>query len=205
MNARRLSLALLIAPVILLAGIAGERPARTEEPPSLAGRLLVATQAMTDPRFAGTVILMVKHGPKGALGFVVNRVNGRRPIAEVLHALGMSAAGVRGDIDIHWGGPVGGGSAVVIHSRDYNIPGTELVMGGLAMTGSPKILADIGRGKGPKRTFFVRGYSGWGPGQLEREIKRKSWITIPGDRALIFRRNHADTWARALKRRGVDL
>ena len=204
MNARHLIAALLVAPVILLAGLAGERPARTEGPPSLAGRLLVATPAMRDPRFAGTVIVMVKHGPRGALGFVVNRVNGRRPIAEVLHALGMDTAGVKGDIDIHWGGPVGG-SAVVIHTRDYKMPGTELVMGGLAMTGSPKILADIGRGKGPKRALFVRGYSGWGPGQLEREIERKHWITIPGDAALIFRRNHADTWKRALKRRGVDL
>lgn len=204
MKARWLMATLLIAPVILLAGFADERPARTEGPPSLAGRLLVATPAMRDPRFAGTVIVMVKHGPKGALGFVVNRVNGRRPIAEVLHALGMDTAGVKGDIDIHWGGPVGG-SAVVIHTRDYKMSGTELVMGGLAMTGSPKILADIGRGKGPKRALFVRGYSGWGPGQLEREIERKHWITIPGDAALIFRRNHADTWKRALKRRGVDL
>lgn len=205
MNPARLIVALLIAPVILLAGIAYERPARTEEPPSLAGRLLVATPAMPDPRFAGTVILMVKHGPKGALGYVVNRVNGRRPISEVLHSLGMATAGVRGDIDIHWGGPVGGGSAVVIHSGDYRIASTQPVKGGLAMTGNPKILGDIGRGKGPKRSFFVRGYAGWGPGQLEREIKRKSWITIPGDAGLIFRRNHVDTWARALKRRGVDL
>lgn len=205
MNTRRLIAVLLIVPAILFAGIALERTARTEEPPSLAGRLLVATSAMPDPRFARTVILMVKHGPSGALGFVVNRVNGRRPISEVLHTLGMDTAGVNGDIDIHWGGPVGGGTAVVIHSRDYRIASTELTKGGLAMTGNPKVLADIGRGKGPKRTLFVRGYSGWGPEQLEREIKRKHWITIPGDRALIFRRNHADTWERALKRRGVDL
>lgn len=205
MNASRLIVALLLTPAILLAGIALQRPAHTETPPSIAGRLLVATKAMPDPRFAGTIILMVEHGPKGALGFVVNRVNGRRPIAEILHALGMATAGIRGDIDIHWGGPVAGGSAVVIHTRDYRIAGTELTRGGLAMTGSPKVLADIGRGRGPKRALFVRGYSGWGPGQLEREIARKHWITIPGDVSLIFRRNHADTWRRALKRRGVDL
>lgn len=205
MNAARTIAALAVAPVLLLAGLAGERPARGEKPVWLAGRLLVATKAMRDPRFAGTVIVMVKHGPKGALGFVVNRVNGRRPIAEVLHSLGLATAGVKGDIDIHWGGPVGGGSAVVIHSGDYRIAGTKPVKGGLAMTGNAKILADIGRGRGPKRSFFVRGYAGWGPGQLEREIARKSWITIAGDAALIFRRNHSDTWARALKRRGVDL
>ncbi len=205
MNTRRLIAVLLFAPTLLLAGIAYERPARTEEPPSLVGRLLVAAPSMPDPRFAGTVILMVKHGPKGALGFVVNRVNGRRPIAEVLAALGKDARGVKGDINIHWGGPVGRDSAVVVHTGDYRIDGTQLTSGKLAMTGNPKILADIGRGKGPKRYFFVRGYAGWGPGQLEGEIARKSWITIPGDRTLIFRRNHADTWKRALGRRGVDL
>lgn len=205
MNARHLIVAFLIAPMILLAGNANKQPAHTEEPPTIAGRLLVATQAMPDPRFAGTVILMVEHGPKGALGFVINRVKGRRPIAEVLHVLGMDTVGVKGDIDIHWGGPVASGSAVIIHTRDYRIANTNLTKGGLAMTGSPKVLADIGRGKGPKRAIFVHGYSGWGPGQLEREMKRKHWITIPGDRTLIFRRNHADTWEQALKRRGVDL
>lgn len=205
MNARRLIAAFLVAPAILLAGVAVQRSARGEAPASFAGRLLVATPAMPDPRFAGTVILMVRHGPKGALGFVVNRVRGRRPIAEILHALSMGTGGVKGDIDIHWGGPVGRESAVVVHSRDYRIANTQLTRGRLAMTGSPKILADIGRGRGPKRFLFVRGYAGWGPGQLEREVQSKHWITIPGDHALTFRRNHTDTWERAFKRRGVDL
>ena len=45
---------------------------------SLAGQLLVASPGMSDPSFAGTVILMVRHDSTGAMGIVINR-----PVADV--------------------------------------------------------------------------------------------------------------------------
>src|SRR5919201_184205 len=47
---------------------------------SLRGRLLVATPPLVDPNFDRTVVLMLEHGPDGALGLVLNR-----PSDTVLH------------------------------------------------------------------------------------------------------------------------
>jgi putative transcriptional regulator len=199
-----LSFALIAALIVGLP--AGSRhAARAEAHPSTAGQFLVAAPSMPDPRFAGTVILMVKHTGQGALGFVINRVNGHRPIAEVLTALGRPAAGVTGDIDIHWGGPVERNVAVVLHTRDYKSKDTREAPGGLALTGNPDVLAALGRGKGPKQLIFLRGYAGWGPGQLDRELASRNWVVVPIDPKLVFARNHDETWKRAYARRGTDL
>src|SRR5688572_7000447 len=39
----------------------------------LKGRLLVATPNLGDPNFERTVVLILEHGPEGALGVVLNR------------------------------------------------------------------------------------------------------------------------------------
>src|SRR5712671_4489467 len=59
-----------------------------QKPPSLAGQLLVATPEMGDPRFARTVILMVRHDQSGAFGIVINRPLGEAPLANLLRAIG---------------------------------------------------------------------------------------------------------------------
>jgi putative transcriptional regulator len=182
-------------------GHAADAPAHR----SIAGQFLVAAPSMRDPRFAGTVILMIQHTGQGALGFVINRVNGHRPIAEIVTALGRNADGVNGNIDMHWGGPVERNVAVVLHTRDYKSKHTRAAPAGLALTGDPGILQAIGRGKGPKRAIFIRGYAGWGPGQLERELAAKAWVVVPADRKAVFARNHHETWKRAYARRGTDL
>ena len=38
------------------------------------------------------------------------------------------------------------------------------------------------------------GYSGWGPGQLEAEMKIGSWITIPADPTIVFEKDPARVW-----------
>jgi len=198
-------IAVTSAVMIVFAGALWRPAAIAAEKGSIVGQLLVAAPSMPDPRFAATVILIVEHSEKGALGFVVNRVNGHRPIAEVLQALGRDTSGVSGSIDIHWGGPVERKVALVIHSRDYASKATKPAPGGFAMTGDPSVLRAIALGKGPKRFFFVRGYAGWGPGQLERELERKAWVVVPADVSLVFARNHARTWKRAFAKRGLDL
>ena len=49
--------------------------------------------------------------------------------------------------------------------------------------------------------FFV-GYSGWSEGQLEEEMKEKSWLTTLGNRKLVFHRNTDLIWKEAIKQLG---
>src|SRR4029079_1100478 len=61
-------------PPIESAGL-NESPASPapSSPPSLRGRLLVATPMLLDPNFVRTVVLMLEHNEDGAVGVVLNR------------------------------------------------------------------------------------------------------------------------------------
>jgi putative transcriptional regulator len=171
---------------------------------SLAGRLLVATEEMGDPRFARTVILMIQHDASGAMGLVINREAGRVPVAALLHDLGVDATGTSGEVRVYLGGPVEPGRAFVLHTPDYAADGTQTI-GGVAVTAQPEILQAIGRGAGPKQFLFLLGYAGWAPGQLEAEMRSGHWVDVPADDRIIFDQRAETKWERALARRTTVL
>ncbi|MDO4795196.1 MAG: YqgE/AlgH family protein [Brachymonas sp.] len=57
---------------------------------------------------------------------------------------------------------------------------------GLQMTTSRDILEALSEGSGPRSLFAALGYSSWGKGQLEDEVRHNSWLTVPASQALIF-------------------
>lgn len=57
---------------------------------------------------------------------------------------------------------------------------------GLQMTTSRDILEALSEGSGPASLFAALGYSSWGQGQLEDEVRHNSWLTVPASQALIF-------------------
>jgi putative transcriptional regulator len=179
--------------------------AQTPSPALLAGQLLVASPSMGDPRFARTVILMVRHDKEGAFGIIVNRPIGERPLAGLLEMLGEKQATVAGTVRIFAGGPVQPEMGFVIHSSDYHRPGTIDVNARVAMTASREILRDIGSNTGPKQSLIAFGYAGWGPGQLEGELARRDWSIAPGESKLIFDEDREKVWDSALAQRMQDL
>ena len=46
------------------------------------------------------------------------------------------------------------------------------------------------------------GYSGWAPGQLEREMALGSWITQRASAGIVFHANPEDGWKDALRAKG---
>ena len=58
---------------------------------SLKGQFLVATPRMGDSRFAQSVVYMVDHTPRGAMGFIVNRALGSGPLVEFLKGFGIES------------------------------------------------------------------------------------------------------------------
>ena len=55
----------------------------------------------------------------------------------------------------------------------------------------------------PRRSLLALGYAGWGPGQLEREVRDNVWLVCEPDETLIFGGDHEHKWSRALERIGV--
>jgi len=192
---------LVIAPAVTTSQNGSTPPS----PGGLAGQFLVAADAMGDPRFVETVILMIQHDATGAMGLVVNRPVGDVPIAKLLEGVGLDGSGIRGSVRLHYGGPVEPRQGLILHTADYAIQGTLRVAKGIALTVEPEILRAIGAGKGPKRYLIALGYAGWGAGQLESEIKAGAWVTVPADEALVFDEEYKTKWERAKARQVTPL
>src|SRR5690606_11369825 len=45
--------------------------------------------------------------------------------------------------------------------------------------------------------FFI-GYSGWGEGQLDEELKEKTWLTVEATKNILFHQPVGETWKEAL-------
>jgi putative transcriptional regulator len=169
------------------------------------GRLLVAGPVLRDPNFAQTVVFMVSHDAKGAMGLVVNRLIGTRQLAHLFRDFGMKSEDVDGDIRVHYGGPVERGRGFVLHTPDYKGPTTAVIGASVALTTNVEIVRDIAAGKGPLQSLLLFGYAGWREGQLEAEIAAGAWFSIPLDEALLFDEDIERKWERAYDRRGIEL
>jgi putative transcriptional regulator len=200
----RRSLAAMVSLVAALT-VLGLAPPEHSDTTSLAGQLLIAAPTIGDPRFAHTVILMVRHDQEGAFGIVINRPVGERSIAALLEATGHDDAGVAGIVRVFAGGPVQPELGFVVHSAEYRRAETVDVDGRVAMTASRQVLLDIGHSQGPEKSIFALGYAGWGPGQLEGELARHNWFTTPEEPKLVFDDDRGNLWEDAMARRTREL
>ncbi|OFW44389.1 MAG: hypothetical protein A3J29_13825 [Acidobacteria bacterium RIFCSPLOWO2_12_FULL_67_14b] len=170
----------------------------------LAGQLLVAMPTMADPRFAKSVIYICAHSDEGAMGLVVNQVLDSISFPDLLEQLGIEPSGVSEQIRIHRGGPVESGRGFVLHSAEYVQDTTLVVDDDIALTATVDILKAIATGRGPRRSLLALGYAGWGPGQLDSEIKANGWLNVGADDDLVFGPDLATTWDRALAKLGIN-
>lgn len=160
---------------------------------------------MPDPRFAQTVIYLLRHDASGAQGVIINRPIGEIPLVALMEQLGMDTQGASGSVRVHSGGPVENRRMLVLHTGEYSAEGTTTVKDGIAVTWEPEILTAIAQRKGPRRMLFALGYAGWAPGQLEAEMKTGAWVRASPDEALLFDEDYDTKWDRATARRKIDL
>ena len=179
------------------------RPAGADD--ALVGQLLIASPQVTEAVFSHTVILIVQHTDQGALGIVINQPFEEKTIASLLDAFGKPDASVQGNVQVFAGGPMEPGVGFIIHTVDYHRAETQPIDSHIALTASVEVLRDMGHGKGPKKSLVALGYAGWGPGQLEVELARHDWLTIPEDPALIFDDDRKEVWDDAMAQMGQPL
>jgi putative transcriptional regulator len=199
-----LALAAMLLPATFVHA-ALQNPAEAPGQASLAGQVLIASPTLRDPRFDHTVVLMVLHNAGGALGIVLNRPVGERPLASLLDAVGEKDSTATGTLRIFSGGPVQPEVGFVIHSTDYHRPETIEINGRVAVTSSREILRDIASQHGPEKMLVTFGYAGWGPGQLEGELAQRAWFTATADSKLIFDLDRDKVWDDAMVHHTQDL
>jgi putative transcriptional regulator len=177
----------------------------------LDGHLIVAMPGMDDPRFERAVIYVCAHSPDGAMGIRINQAAPRLTFPDVLSRLQIMPEGdIRLPPDVsklmvHRGGPVETGRGFVLHSADYVIDNSTLLIDDdVCLTATLEILKAIASGRGPKRALLALGYAGWGPGQLEAELQANGWLPCPARPDLVFSDDLDDIYDVALAEIGVD-
>jgi putative transcriptional regulator len=51
---------------------------------------------------------------------------------------------------------------------------------------------------------MMLGCAGWGPGQLEREIRDNAWLTRTVSDSIIFNTKSDECWEKAIRSMGID-
>lgn len=172
----------------------------------LTGKLLIAMPGMGDPRFDRSVVYLCSHGDDGAMGLIVNKPAKDVALADLLDQLEIEAdSPERGQMKVHFGGPVETSRGFVLHSSDYDANLHSMkVTEDFSMTATMDVLEDIANGRGPGRALLTLGYAGWGPGQLESEIAMNGWLTTDASLELVFDPADGTKWEAALRTLGVD-
>lgn len=156
--------------------------------PSAAGRLLVATPPLVDPHFDRTVVYVLEHSDEGAIGVILNRP-GEEALGVPLERWNESLSTPALVFD---GGPVETEMMVALGLDDTG-PGAGRITT-VDLTEDPLMIEDP-----PSRLRVFRGYSGWGPGQLDDEVESGAWIVLD-EADDVFDPEPIGLWRRVLRR-----
>ncbi|MEM6356881.1 MAG: YqgE/AlgH family protein [Pseudomonadota bacterium] len=171
----------------------------------LAGQVLIAMPTMPDRRFKRSLVYLCSHSGEGAMGLMINREADGVRMADLFAKLSIPLPEEIGVEPIRVGGPVETGRGFVLHSDDYHADDASLrIEDGVSMTATLEVLHAIARGEGPKDRFVALGYAGWGPGQLELELREHGWLACEADADLLFGDAQDEKWEQALSKLGIS-
>ena len=165
----------------------------------LKGQLLVAAPKLDDPNFARTVLLMVEHTEDGAAGIVLNRPT-EATITDLSEQVFQES--FEWEKPINLGGPVAG-PLLILHTVE-DLADQEVLPGVFSTFISSKIQQLIRRRIEP--SLVIANCAGWGPGQLEGEIRSEAWLSMPAKPDHVFWGGAADLWDTTLRQiKAADL
>jgi len=163
------------------------------------GILLIADPFLKDPHFKRTVVFICEHQKEGSFGFVLNK-----QFDQTLDELIVNFEGF--PIPVYYGGPVQVDTIHFLHEYPDLIPGGQEVLKGVYWGGDFKMVTKmvINNEIDFNKIRFFLGYSGWSNGQLNEELKEKTWLTVSATRNLIFHPSPDEIWKDSLKHLGGD-
>ena len=163
--------------------------------------LLIATEKIKDSRFEKTVIIMLEHDKKGALGIVINKPLGKITLGSLINQVDDQSINKKElydiKIPIYWGGPVDDNKLLILHSKDYKNETTK-EYNNLSTSSNLMTLVEIAEKKGPKKSLVVLGLAAWNIGQLDGEIELERWTLSESSIDLIFEVEDNKKWLKAI-------
>ena len=172
---------------------------------TLQNHFLIAMPALVDFNFAQALVYVCAHNEEGSMGVIVNH-----PIVDISlgEVLGQMEIPVDDDeinqLPVYLGGPVQPERGFIIHRPNGDWQSTLVTSDELAVTSSQDILQAMANGHGPDDSIVVLGYSGWGAGQLEKEIADNFWLTVRAEPKILFNTPVDRRWQSAMTILGID-
>lgn len=163
----------------------------------LRGQLLLDSGQLRGSFFQRTVVLICQHDAEGAFGLVLNRATGTNAGDMIVADLPETLKAC----PLYLGGPVQPSALSFLHS-DAFIPDAN-ILPNLSLGHSLDNLIEIGESfSSTRKVKMFAGYAGWSPGQLEKEMERKAWVTHPASLELVFDSNPDQLWQHILHSKG---
>jgi len=181
-----------------------ENPLKDRLDVFLKHHFLMAMPGLKDPNFSQTVTCICEHSPMGAFGLIVNRIHSFVKLKAIRDELQLPCSREMESTPLYFGGPVHEGEIFILHGPPLRWEGSLPLSPTLSMSNTLDVLDAIVQGKGPGAFLIMLGCAGWGPGQLESEIKANSWLTGPVMERILFDMPVEKRWDEAIRMMGIN-
>ena len=132
------------------------------------------------------------------MGLIVNRPT---PVS-VADALEPHFSLEHCEAKVFQGGPVEPAALFIIHNDRLLDPQARLVLPEVYIGSSAEVFGKVVEAAAENGTTRFRiccGCAGWGPGQLEGELSRSDWLTVPATSEAVFTDDPHSLWGELLK------
>lgn len=164
----------------------------------------MAMPGLLDPNFHQTVICLSEHTREGAVGIVINRTHPSLTLETIFSELDIAYHGDAGKIPVYLGGPVHTSEVFILHRPPFDAQVSLEITPQLAMSTTREVLERIALATERDGFIISLGCAGWGPGQLEAEIRHNAWLTCAIDESILFEAPVDRRWDLAIRQLGID-
>ncbi len=163
------------------------------------GKVLISEPFLNDAYFKRTVVLLAEHNEKGSFGFILNR-----PMDVKLNDAISDFPDYTNTL--YFGGPVSKDQLFYLHTLGKEIDESIEIMKGLWWGGNFETVKAKLQNKeiDEENIRFFAGYSGWEAGQLDGEMKEKSWIVCNAGVNDIMSSDTGNLWREVLRKMGKE-
>ncbi|MDX2415174.1 MAG: YqgE/AlgH family protein [Bacteroidales bacterium] len=158
------------------------------------GKLLISEPFLQDTFFNRSLVYLTEHTEKGSVGFILNKKVSIK-LNEAIEGFG------KWDNYLTMGGPVAPDTLHYLHTLGDKIPNSVWIGDNIYWGGDIEALKEYiaaGTLNHDEIRFFL-GYSGWGEGQLEKELNENSWVIGNAPPSAVMTYRTEDTWKMVLR------
>lgn len=163
------------------------------------GKILISEPFLNDFYFKRSIVLLADHSEEGSFGLIFNKLTNLK-FNEVVKDFPDFQA------DVFLGGPVKTDNLFFVHSLGNAVGKTMKIMEGIYWGGDIEKVREmiLTHQITPKQIRFFLGYSGWGPQQLENELRENSWVVASVKSSVLMNTQPDKMWKNIVSKLGDE-